>query len=338
MAQHVGAFASPSPNEKLVDSYVQYDEGLEVALDQHQHQPGLEYHDTRNAEKIPLSPNGTSRPPVPEKNGWKGFSELHQEHGNGVHNGHYGPGMGSAPAYNDHNHGTTSTAYANTPPSQPPQNRICGLRRRIFWALVAAAVLIVVAAVVGGAVGATQSNKSSSSNSNSGAAAETSGAATSTRSAKSSSSSASATKTQKVAAITTSTLITLPSATLISDCPSANGTLFKVKKGGKTYNYRILCGAAILNINDPTAAVTNNQDSLNNCIKQCALNVPKGASCDAVCWRQRTNPNDEATIGSCFGYETSNTTQGTFSGDLSGNSYCDGAVFIGTGDNWADAY
>jgi hypothetical protein len=311
----------------------QYEDGLEVAPHQ-TNQPGLEVHEHYNdpINKAPVLPNGMQSSAHAEKNGImgaQGYSEL--------------PPKSEAPyhanAYSNNNHynappnGNSAAAFATT---SSKRNTVCGLRRRTFWCIVAAIAIVIIGAVVGGVIGGLRANKGDdAAAATSSREAASSAAVAASSSAAPSGSSSSATPTQKQ--ITTTTLLTMASATYLSDCPSANGTLFKVVNGGKTLNYRVMCGAAIFNNEDPKAAINNNQNSLNDCIKQCAINVPNGQTCNAVCWRNSRNHRDTAAIGSCFGYNTVNTTQNTFRGTLQ-DSYCDGAVFVGTGDDWADAF
>lgn len=201
--------------------------------------------------------------------------------------------------------------------------RICGLRRKPFWIVLAVATVVVIGAAVGGGVGGALSNRSSAS------ASAASGVSSSSLSAGSQTTAPTTTGSSAVS-VTTTTLVG-PTQTLLRDCPSSDNSLYEVSFGSDQFRFRKMCsvklaGSGDIVVNIPTA-------SLDDCINRCAnydnanrtqIASGSGAVCNAVCWRHSLSSD---WPGQCFGFSTQNSSTGGFSIDTSGTE-CDSAGWI----------
>ncbi|KAI0531644.1 hypothetical protein GGR58DRAFT_508264 [Xylaria digitata] len=127
------------------------------------------------------------------------------------------------------------------------------------------------------------------------------------------SSSTSMTPTISTSTVSATTVV-LPTATLLRDCPSSNGTVYDVIYGsGEPFSFRKFCTAGFRHVLNGTAiAAGNNQ------------------TCNAVCWRNTDQLNNINQIpGQCFGYTILNTSAGfAFTDEV----LCDSAAWINQRD------
>lgn len=200
-----------------------------------------------------------------------------------------------------------------------PNRRICGLRRKTFWIVIAVATVVVIGAAVGGGVGGAISNKSSKPSRVSSSPLSTGSDTT-----------APTTTVPSPVSITTTTLAN-PTQTLLRDCPSSNNSLYPVAFGSDQSIFRKMCSVKLVGNGDNV--VSEKTDSLNNCINRCAnyndvnrTEIASGSSrvCNAVCWRHSLSSD---WPGQCFGFSTQNSSTGGFSIDTSGTE-CDSAGWI----------
>lgn len=225
--------------------------------------------------------------------------------------------------YNDAPQLYTKDYYGNQEyevPAKPPPQRLWGLKPRIFWLILAAISIIIIAAAVGGGVGAATSHKSKSSSSN----------------APVNDTNPSPTPTYSTPSLTTTPVIG-PSATLLRDCPSSNGTFLKISPSpSNPMTFLKLCSTTFTNANsDPNTqnVVRTETTSLDDCIGLCGayneankegVNNGSENACNAVCWRNGFVGDDFP--GTCFGFLTSNGTSGEWSTVSEGE--CDGAGWV----------
>jgi hypothetical protein len=200
--------------------------------------------------------------------------------------------------YGDQNHTTL-----------PPSPRmLCGLTPKALWIVVAIISVLVIGAAVGGAIGATKSYKSSSNPNQNPISTPTS-------------------TTVKLTPSLTTTPVVGPSATLLRDCPSSNGTLFTSSPNrSNPQSFLKFCSATIIrapSIPIYVLVVNVRTTSLDDCIGLCAtyneankttIDVGADYVCNAVCWRNGFVDDDQP--GACFGFTTVNSTE---SGGVLGN-------------------
>lgn len=207
-----------------------------------------------------------------------------------------------------------------------PRRRIGRLSNRAFWIIIYLAVVIIIAAALGGGIGeglARHNSAASAAQSQSQPSSSNSGVSTITSVATTTTSTPPLSITEEIG----------PSVTLFRDCPSSDNTLRSLSLGNTTYEFRKLCTIQITN-SDPYMNVINQGTvNLDDCINLCAAwnayNATSGTGipqCETVCWRNGFGSNDDHP-GVCFGFQTTNTTQGTF--DIAqGYTDCDSAVWI----------
>ncbi|OBT43101.1 hypothetical protein VE00_05535 [Pseudogymnoascus sp. WSF 3629] len=131
----------------------------------------------------------------------------------------------------------------------------------------------------------------------------------------------------------TTTEIRGPSATLLSDCPSSNNTLYSVDIGS-VMSFRKICGLSYPN--DLGSTVVNvATKSLNDCINLCAaynvqiradIKAGKAAVCNAVCWRNTFDNNEFP--GQCFGYTSKRQAVGGEGFAVQKEPICDSAAWV----------
>lgn len=133
--------------------------------------------------------------------------------------------------------------------SRRTNTMVCGIRRKIFWAIIAALAVIVVGLGIGLGVGLGVSMSNAQPNGGSSSPAKTTSSGTPTASPTSS------------APTSTST------AVIVNDCPSSNGTIYQVPRSDK--KFLRLCG---IEYSGPGEAVdiryvltSNMSDCMNNC-------------------------------------------------------------------------
>ncbi|KFX92836.1 hypothetical protein V490_05145 [Pseudogymnoascus sp. VKM F-3557] len=257
----------------------------------------------------------------------------------------------------------------NAPSPTPPTDRvICGLAPRTFWIFLTVIITVVVVGAVGGGVGGSLAAKNSrdastvdsiSSTSSlvqsadravpsptasqavtspSGSKATTSD--TSPSDSKSKSTPAETSPTTPTTPTSTNTRPSLttteirgPSATLLSDCPSSNNTLYNIDIGA-IMSFRKLCGLSYPN--DLGSTLVNvASKSLNDCINLCAaynvqiradIKAGKAPVCNAVCWRNTFVDNEFP--GQCFGYTSNRQSSGGESFAVQKESICDSAAWV----------
>lgn len=224
------------------------------------------------------------------------------------------------------------------PQHTPSNRRVGGLSNRAFWALIVLAVVIIIAAGVGGGIGGglSRQNKVGPTTQEQ-PSTTTSFASVSTNvSASPSSTRGFSTTTAILGTTTSSAQLSLtqeigPTETLFRDCPSSNDTIYSASFGTTDYEFRKLCGLTIVNSVPDTNAVNQAASSLNDCIDMCAAwnanNATAGSGnliCQTVCWRWGVVDDDHP--GSCFGFETTNSSTGI---EVAvGPTNCDSAVWI----------
>ncbi|KFZ03897.1 hypothetical protein V502_10571 [Pseudogymnoascus sp. VKM F-4520 (FW-2644)] len=261
----------------------------------------------------------------------------------------------------------------NAPSPPPPPNRvICGLAPRSFWIFLTVIIAIVVVGAVGGGVGgilaAKNSRDASSAESSpspsalvqsadrvapssTGSPAATSSPGTLPSESKSTPSETSPSESKSTPSKTsaskgpatpsptsttpslTTTQIRGPSATLLSDCPSSNNTLYSVDIGS-VMSFRKLCGLSYPNdLGSTLVNVATN--SLNDCINLCAaynvqiradIKAGKADVCNAVCWRNTFDNNEFP--GQCFGYTSKKNQTGGDGFAVQQESICDSAAWV----------
>ena len=177
---------------------------------------------------------------------------------------------------------------------------VCGMRRKVFWAIVVAASVISIAAILGGVLGVYTTRRdgfSSNSSSSPPSSPQNSGASSTT----------SATKTTNTP--TSTTTIALPNKTLLRDCPSSNGTERTVQLGVTSFTFLKACETSFdFNKSTKENFINVPTTSLDDCIARCAqfnLNDHKTStglsqSCSSVCW---TNASQNGGLqGQCYGF------------------------------------
>jgi hypothetical protein len=223
------------------------------------------------------------------------------------------------------------------PTSVKKTRRICGARPRIFWVLFAAISTIIISVGVGSFVGITLSRQNyNTQNDNAPLRQNPSTISTSQLPSESSSvlaaeKSVSPTSTLNPPSVTTSR-IPGASVTLLSDCPSANDTIYNVTHGDTTLYFRKLCNTLYPNApGEKINVVKQETSSLNDCIELCAtydilqeenVKAKNVDRCSAVCWR---NSSDKEIPSVCFGYQIQNSTSGFVTEE---DTVCDSAAWI----------
>ncbi|KAI1362735.1 hypothetical protein F5Y08DRAFT_329897 [Xylaria arbuscula] len=208
------------------------------------------------------------------------------------------------PSYKENNH------YASVKPSEGSHLTIFGLNRSTFWIIFAVSTFVIIGAIVGGVAGGLLSRNDSNSGTNTSASLTSSYL----------SSSPSLTPTVSTPTNTTSTVI-LPTATLLRDCPSSNGTLFDVAMGSEEpLIFRKFCTAGLRHVINSIDVTNEATQSLNDCINACvdynianktAIATGNNQTCNAVCWRNTDQLDNINQIpGQCFGFTTGNTSSG----------------------------
>ncbi|KFY33327.1 hypothetical protein V494_07740 [Pseudogymnoascus sp. VKM F-4513 (FW-928)] len=248
----------------------------------------------------------------------------------------------------------------SSPPPPPPDRVICGLAPRTFWIFLTVIIaIVVVGAVGGGSAGAivtgspgvtsdsgslpSESNSTPSETSQSESKSTPSGISPSGSKSTPSETSPSKSKptpsspTTSSPTSTTPSLTTTelrgPSATLLSDCPSSNNTLYSVDIGF-VMTFRKICGLSYPN--DLGSTLVNvASKSLNDCINLCAaynvqiradIKAGKADVCNAVCWRNTFDNNDFP--GQCFGYTSKRDATGGEGFAIQKESICDSAAWV----------
>ncbi|KAI0549192.1 hypothetical protein F4679DRAFT_547809 [Xylaria curta] len=226
--------------------------------------------------------------------------------------------------------------YPITTTSKQPRTT-CGLRPKTFWIISGVSVFLIIGAIAGGVAGGllSRNNKSLSSLN------EENNMNTSSTSYLSSSSPSSTSPTPMTSTPTISTsTVVLPSATLLRDCPSSNGTTYSVPYGdGEPLVFRKVCSGGFRHDMNGVDLINEPMESLNSCINACvsyndknktAIATGDNQTCNAVCWRNTDyRDNINQLSGQCFGYTTLNTSAGFV---YSGEVLCDSAAWINQRD------
>ncbi|KAJ2977855.1 hypothetical protein NUW58_g7679 [Xylaria curta] len=233
------------------------------------------------------------------------------------------------------------TTYYISPEKSPEKKRhICGLSPKTLWIIFGVSTLLIIAGIAGGVAGALVSKNNSSSNSPSSSSSPNDGADTRASSTSSApSSSTSITPTVSTSALSTTTVV-LPTATLLRDCPSSNGTVFDVAyDSGEPLSFRKFCTAGFRHVLNGVDLVNAPKRSLNDCINACveyndrnktAIAAGNNQTCNAVCWRSNEQLDNINQIpGQCFGYTTLNSSTGFVVTD---EVLCDSAAWINQRD------
>ncbi|OQO05981.1 hypothetical protein B0A48_10077 [Cryoendolithus antarcticus] len=250
---------------------------------------------------------------------------------------HYADGTDKYVVTGDGIAGPTSGRTPNRAP------RTCGMPRWVFWTAMVVTALIIIGVAVGGGVGATlhtganaEASAALTPTARFSATSVISGAPTiSTATAETATSAAMVATTTSFMASITTTQVPLPQKTLLRDCPSSNNTLHSYGSLESPQLFRKFCNqvnyaiAGTDNVNGPTV-------SLNDCIDLCAsyndqnrTEIAGSSSpvCSAVCWRNGIVPGDDFP-GQCFGWQTTNKSDGSFAWKAGDQNNCDGAALI----------
>ncbi|TGJ79735.1 hypothetical protein E0Z10_g9029 [Xylaria hypoxylon] len=223
----------------------------------------------------------------------------------------------------------------NTPLEKP--RRICGLNPKTFWIVFGVCTVLIVGGIAGGVAGALASRNNSSSNSpDDSADTRTS----STSPAPSSSPSSTSTTPSASTPTLSTTTVVLPTATLLRDCPSSNGTVYDVSFGStEPLSFRKFCNAGFRHVLNGIDVINAPTTSLNGCINACvdyndknktAIASGDNQTCNAVCWRNTDYLDNINQIpGQCFAYTTLNTSSGFVVTD---EVLCDSAAWINQRD------
>ncbi|KAH8646175.1 hypothetical protein BX600DRAFT_443982 [Xylariales sp. PMI_506] len=139
-------------------------------------------------------------------------------------------------------------------------SRICGVRRRWFWPLLALLVVTILAVAIGAGVGITQAKKSSTTQANS-----SSGSTSSSSSVTSISTSPTSTGTSTGTASSSSSTATSTGGV---DCPAGNATTYTVP--GSTKQFLHLCGINYNGTDEATDIGSVPTDSMASCMNNCA--------------------------------------------------------------------
>lgn len=224
------------------------------------------------------------------------------------------------------------------------QRHICGLKFRTFWIVFGVSVTLIIGGIAGGVAGGLQSKNNGSGHESTNIGPSSTLSASSTPSTSTTllstlSSALSTTRTASTRRVSTTTVI-LPTATLLRDCPSSNGTLYDVTYGsGEPLTFRKFCTAGFRHILRGVDVINEPRQSLNGCINSCidyndknrtAIASGDNQTCNAVCWRSNEQLDNINQIpGQCFGFTTMNDTGGF---QITDEVLCDSAGWINQRD------
>ncbi|KAF2745316.1 hypothetical protein M011DRAFT_406705 [Sporormia fimetaria CBS 119925] len=220
-------------------------------------------------------------------------------------------------------------------PPEDKKARICGIKRKTFFIILAIAIGVIIGAGIGGGVAAAMSKKDASPQ-------QANLDPLNTGASRSSSSSKSATPTTIGPSFKTIEVVS-PTKTLYRDCPDSDNTIKEITLDDNTptMRFRKKCRTDFDKPKGRTKGFVVNTKLLNldDCINQCAMwnrnnreDIMNGLKdkCNVVCWRSTFESDWPAQ---CFGWQSVNSTNSNNEWDFSSydSSQCDGAGWI---DEW----
>jgi hypothetical protein len=236
--------------------------------------------------------------------------------------------------------GPKADGYEKLGTSKSGQRHICGLKSKIFWTLLGVSAILGSAGIAGGIAGGLQNRNKDIRNSLNETTKDSRPPGMSTRyTVLYPTSSTSATPTTSDDTVSTATIV-LPTATLLRDCPSSNGTLYNVAYGSdEPLMFRKFCTSGFRKVLNSIDVVNEPRQSLNDCIKSCAdyndrhraaITSGDNQTCNAVCWRSNEEmDNINQMPGQCFGYMALNNSAGF---QITDEILCDSAGWINQRD------
>ncbi|KAK3694201.1 hypothetical protein B0T22DRAFT_476968 [Podospora appendiculata] len=249
------------------------DASSNVVANHHQHHHNNRSNnndDDANLDQYTFYREGT--PPPPEH-------ERDQEKGYGLGRGLDGPGEAGSSSYASHGHeyGAGSTRHFPPLDGAAPSDwsnassyvGIFGIRRRrVFWAIVAGGLLLLFALALGVGLGVGLSKKESSAETLS--PTTSSSPATSPDTASTSSTTTTSATNSSTPILSTAPYSSVPTggATLNSDCPGSNGTVYTVPSSTKTF-LRV-CGIDYSGVGGAVDIAHVVTSSMDECMNACA--------------------------------------------------------------------